>query len=129
MIIRFEDFTTDLINADHEVTQWIATRLTLRIGKDKAITNEKMCKSCKDHGYKITGPKMRKVLHFLRVNGIVKRLVSNSNGYYVADSITDIVEYILSLKQRISSITEVRDAMIGDAEEMRNGQRTPNLFD
>lgn len=130
MITGFENYT-------HELTEYemkaIVPKLQItfvgRIGKGKAISNKQMCNFLSDHGINTSEPRIRKMIHYLRVTGRVKLLMSNSKGYYIAETRTELEEHIKSLRQRISSIVMVADvlAIQSDAKDFGNDQYNLDL--
>lgn len=64
--------------------------------------------------FKITGIRVRKIIHYIRVQGLIPFLVSTSNGYYSAAKSEDrevIEAFIESLRQRARSINEIADEL------------------
>lgn len=81
------------------------------IGDKNSITSSKAIKAMKGKGYKIEGPRFRKCVNYIRVNGLVSLLLASSKGYYVATSRSSAERFIESLEQRINAITTVRDSL------------------
>lgn len=111
MIKGFEQQTHELTDDEQAMVAPIVSGLRTKINKENAITNGEMCRSMRAHGYKITPVRMRKIIHHIRVNGLVKCLVSTSKGYYITGDIREGADYVKSLEQRIASIEQVRQAL------------------
>lgn len=61
--------------------------------------------------YIITGPRMRKVIHYIRVKGLIIDLIATSNGYFRTNDSNEIANFIKSCRQRANSFNEVARAM------------------
>lgn len=60
---------------------------------------------------KVSGPRMRKLIHQIRVKGIFPNLVANSKGYFLTDNKEEILAFIKSCEERASSFDEVATSM------------------
>ena len=106
MITNFEEFTGELTEYDAEkvlplLDYYIST---VARGKDNSITNARLVELCASEGVKTSGPRVRKIIHEIRVRGIINNLLATSKGYYVSDDPDEVDVYIKSCKERISSI-------------------------
>lgn len=61
--------------------------------------------------YKITGPRVRKIIHVLRVSGDLPNLIANSKGYFKTNDKEKIRNFIASCRERANSFKEVADCM------------------
>lgn len=113
MIEGFEDYTAELNAEEQELLPIIVNCLKAHDSKEKAITNAKMCEGIKRwRGKSFSGARMRKVIHYIQVKGLLKGLVScGVAGYYVTQDISEVLRYIDSLKARSRSINEVARAV------------------
>lgn len=59
---------------------------------------------------KMDGPRVRKIINHIRTKRLVKNLIANSKGYYVAMSDKEVQNYVKSLNERINAITVIRDS-------------------
>ena len=59
----------------------------------------------------LIGVRLRKIIHFIRVNNLLYGLCSNSKGYYVAKNIQELEDNNKSLQQRIASQIEILNAL------------------
>ena len=64
--------------------------------------------------------KLRALVNYIRINGVVERLIATSQGYYVATSGNELADYCDSLREREAAIRAVRQAL--------EGQNTQSLF-
>ena len=112
MITNFEGFTYELTEYERKILQpRIVKGLSVRIGKDKAITNSAMCKALSDKGYDISEPRLRKIIHSIRIQGLIPLLLSTSKGYFVADNDEQIKNWCESMQQRINSQAQILKAI------------------
>jgi len=59
---------------------------------------------------KITGPRIRKIIHYLRVTHEMP-IVGTNSGYYQATNREEVRKYLVGLKQRIDSQVEIYEIM------------------
>lgn len=113
MIKTFEDYTYEL--TDYESQTLLAPMvagLKTKTGKENSITNKQICEAMKLRGYNISDARVRKIISFIRVQGIIPLLIANGkNGYYIASTSEEVEDYIESLHQRERSIKKMRQAM------------------
>ena len=89
-------------------------------GRRNAIKSEDIIKCMKAKAYKISGVRLRKIIHEIRVSGAAL-LVSNSKGYYIGTDHEDIQKCIDSFKQRENSIKAAREGMEAQLYVMMTG--------
>src|SRR6056300_275347 len=90
----------------------VALILRTAKGKDKAITNDRIREILlRQFGIKINPKKLRDIIHDIRVNGIVKRLVAGGNGYWIAEYDYEVKEYLISLEGRMNQIRDIHEAL------------------
>lgn len=85
--------------------------LQTKIGVTRVIPGSTIIRKMKALGYKLDGPRLRKIINHIRNNDIIPGLVSNSNGYYVATSADEIDDCITSLQGRVDAIQSNIDAL------------------
>ena len=110
MVNGFEKETSELTPEEFEMIVPMLKGLRTKIGKEKAITNDQMIIGLKKLGFNTTPPRMRKIIHHIRVTRMVGRLVATSSGYYIEPDDKKLAVYVESLDQRIRSIQEIRDS-------------------
>lgn len=111
MIENFEELTYELDQYEMERLPKIVKFLSKRVGKDKAVTASYIISQFRSGGYKMDGPRWRKIVQYIRINGLVSNLISTSKGYYVSNDPHERESYLNSLRQRIQSMTMTYDAM------------------
>ena len=62
--------------------------------------------------YKLTEPRLRKMVNYIRSNGLAP-LIATSKGYYVSNDVAEIKGQIESLRQRADSISSCAKGLEG----------------
>ena len=106
MLNNFEDITHELtLEEKNTILPIIVNGLNLCIGKSKAYTNKQIVDAVNGkYNIKLNGPRLRKLIQYIRINDLVPLLVATSKGYYVSEDKEEIRDYIHSLEQRLHSI-------------------------
>lgn len=120
MITNFENFT--MILNEYEKTVLVpalVSGLKLKVGKDRAVTNSSIVEGLNKHNFNINETKVRKLINYIRIYGLVDCLVATSSGYYVSEDVEEIQSYIKSLSERASAIIHVRDCLKRQLENYR----------
>lgn len=125
MVTGFEKRTKPLTTIEvNTLVPYIVKRLAYNKGVENAVKARTIIEAlnAKEFNYtdpkskklkvvKVTGPRFRQMIHYIRVQGLIKHLIATSNGYYVATKKEDLEKYIRSLIERRNSFEEVRAAM------------------
>lgn len=112
MLQGFELFTAPLSEYEQNVLLPIMVRsLRVKVGQALAVKNAYICERLKEQGYEVNDARIRKLINYIRVNGLVPRLIATSRGYYVSNDRKELQDYIKSLKGREDAIREVRLAI------------------
>ena len=129
MITNFEGQTHQLTGKEKAWLQIIIKGLLTKAGKENVVTAEAMCRGLlSSQGIAITGPRIRKIINYIRNNNLIKGLVATSEGYYISNDPTEVATYIESLAGRESAIANIRKGMSEYLQELRQGQSIPTLF-
>jgi hypothetical protein len=107
MVIGFEEYTASLTEAEVVMAEWLATKLATYVGKKKAVSNYRLRWMMFDPFGNVTAARVRKLINHIRINCLVRNLVANSAGYYVAETQEEVDVYVQSLRQRAASIMHV----------------------
>ncbi|QDP66760.1 MAG: hypothetical protein GOVbin5978_36 [Prokaryotic dsDNA virus sp.] len=130
MITLFEDITYELTDYEKNTLVSVVVKgLSSKKGKENAITNKVICEKLKSAGYKITEPRLRKIIHHIRVEQLIVGLCCNSKGYYVTDSLEELSRYVESLAQRIRSQQAIHNSMKKCMEKIELLNRTFDFDD
>lgn len=112
MIQGFEEQTQPLTDYEREtLLPLVRWGLSTKLGKNNSIAGSTIIKKMRAQGYKLDGPRLRKIINHIRANDMIAGLVSTSKGYYVASTAQEIEDYIYSLQGRVEAIQEVIKAL------------------
>lgn len=109
MITGFEDYTHTMTPYEMDVVLPAILRgMKTKIGKDNTVT----CRAIVDGldfngGIKTSQPRVRHILHWLRVTKTLKNCCANSKGYWIAVNKGERDHYKKGLKERIENITNL----------------------
>lgn len=104
MLDDYRDLTEEL--SDYEkgtLVPFILRGLSNKVGSAMAVTNAVMCKAAKAHNIETSEPRIRKVIQYLRITGIIPHLLSGRRGYYIATTVEEYDVCIDSLLKRIAA--------------------------
>jgi len=121
MIEGFEKQTKDLTDYEKRVLLPLMIKgLSHHVGAENAITNSEICMKLSAKGYdNINEVRVRKIINYIRNNNLVPRLMATYKGYYVTNDPAELYSYISSLSGRIAAISQIRDAMIQNYENLK----------
>lgn len=112
MIQGFEEQTQPLTDYERDtLVPLIRWGLSTKLGKERSIAGSTIIRKMRARGYKLDGPRLRKIINHIRANDLIRGLVSTSRGYHIATSVGEIDEYIESLNGRVAAIQEVITAL------------------
>lgn len=69
-------------------------------------------------GNKKAGPRIRKIVNHIRRSGMVPCLIATSQGYKIATSRSEVLEYLHSLEGRLAAIAAVKRALAAQIEDV-----------
>lgn len=119
MLHGFELITADLSDYERYTLLPIMTKcLSRKVGKENAVTNKVMCEKMGERGYNIGEARVRKIINYIRVMGLVPCLLATSNGYYVSTDKKELSLYIGSLQDRAAAIIAVADALKSQMDDL-----------
>ena len=108
MIKGFDKETQPLSDYEKETLLPILVEgLQAKKGKKQAVTNKQIVSALKPK-YKISDTRVRKLINHIRINDLIPALIATSDGYYIAGSEAELLEYEQSLKGREDAIRNVR---------------------
>ena len=76
-------------------------------GKRNAVTNNYIIGRLRQ-SYKVDAPRLRKIINHIRTNDLLPGLIATSEGYYLATSEQELMDYEDSLRGREEAIKAVR---------------------
>lgn len=128
---NFEDFTQPLNSDEHRIALIICRRFKSKPGKKNIVTNKEMIAGLRNkYSIKITEPRIRKIIQFIRANGWLTGLIATSSGYYLTENEEDLKSWIESMIERENAIRHSRQAGERDLRiiQDRNKGSQPSLF-
>jgi hypothetical protein len=104
MITNFEKITAELNEIELSILPLVIDYFSI-YSKNKPIKEPEFVRifNEKNLGVKLNGVRLRKLVNYIRANGIVP-LIATSKGYYISYDKKEIETQIKSLYQRASSI-------------------------
>ena len=84
--------------------------LKTKQGRRSAITNKYIVSRLKG-SFKISESRVRKIINHIRTNDLIPGLIATSDGYFIAEAESELLEYEESLKGREDAIREVRQSI------------------
>jgi len=109
MITGFEEYTKELTTTEKELLSYVVEWLN---EEDSWITNDQLgALSVAKLNWSPGSPRIRKIINVIRRAGIIPCLIATSKGYKRARTNYEMVDYIKSLDERVSSIQAIRAAL------------------
>ena len=108
MIKGFDNETSPLNDYELRVLlPVILAGLKTKQGKRNTVTSKYIIGRLKPD-YKLDAPRLRKIINHIRTNDLLPGLVATSEGYYLATSEKEFMDYEDSLRGREEAIKAVR---------------------
>jgi hypothetical protein len=107
MVIGFEHLTAHLSEDEIKVAEALAQKLATLKGPEQAMNNRALRDYLWGIGVYTSAVRMRRMINYIRINSLVRNLVANSKGYYIAEKWEEVEQYVASLRQRASAILSV----------------------
>jgi DNA-directed RNA polymerase specialized sigma54-like protein len=121
MIKNFEKFTVELNQVERRLIPMMVDRFQNKRGIKNIVTADAMIDGINQmYGVKLKDTRIRKIIQYIRVNNLVPGLIATSRGYYTAESIGEIMEWIESLKARETAIRQIREVAEHHVHLMQN---------
>jgi len=118
MIDGFEEYTFKLTDEEQRLLPYLRAVIRRHVGEEQAATAGQLSREVRDR-YSvpgIEGPRMRKLIHNIRVSGDIEKLVASSRGYYIATTDEEVKQYAESLRERAAAILAVRKSLLACLE-------------
>lgn len=119
MLKNFEKITIELTPIELEYVEFLGQWFMANKGKENTVKNTDIIRLIKTaFDKKVTEPRVRKVVQFLRTNGL-PNIIATSNGYFYSNDVAEIEAWITSLKQREAAIREIREKAEREVETLK----------
>lgn len=110
MLVTFEAYTTELKPHEIVVAKAIGRRIReFHKGRKNAVTSKRIIKAYAKRGTHIHDSSIRKMVNYLRNNGVP--IVATAKGYYWPVTSNEKDQYLKSLLQRIGEISRVYNSV------------------
>lgn len=104
MIQGFDQLTAPLNDYERDILLPVVVRgLSTKRGWHNKVTSTKIIAGMLKAGYKLDGPRLRKIINYIRNNELIPCLASSGKGYFIATSSQEIDDCIASIQGRIDS--------------------------
>jgi len=111
-MIGFDEYTQPLNDYERDTLLPLITwGLRCKHGAQHTIAGSTIVRKMREQGYKLDGPRLRKIINHIRLHNIIPCLVSTSKGYYVATTDSEIAECITSLQSRVEATQAIIQAL------------------
>ena len=110
MIQGFDNETAPLNEYETGVLLPLLIReLRFKVGRNSAITNRYIVNTLRG-SCKLSEARVRKIINHIRTNDLIPGLIATSEGYFIAESEAELLEYEESLKAAEAEIAEMVEA-------------------
>ena len=128
MIKGFDKETQPLTDYEKNVLLPVLIRgLETKKGRASAVTNKYIISALKD-SYSLNEARVRKIINHIRTNDLIPGLIATSEGYFIAETEAELLEYEESLQGREDAIRSVRLAIARQRRSIYNQERQQKLF-
>lgn len=83
----------------------------LRDARGRKLTSYMIAEAIRKIGHHTDTRSVRRVISYIRREGLVSCVASSPKGFFVANNVREITDTILSLEGRVDAIQEVIDAL------------------
>lgn len=128
MIAGYDTITAPLDDYEkYTILPRIVSGLSLLKQSGKTLSSTRIIERLQKEGIQLTGSRLRKIINHIRINHIVRGIVADDKGYWVASQPDQILSYLDSLDSRLEAIQAMRNALYEDYQEMYR-ETNPELF-
>jgi hypothetical protein len=109
MLEGFEKETKPLTEREFSVLTPMVEYLQRAKGKQNAVRNEIIIRYLfPQTGISLNQTAVRKLINYIRKEGLITNLMATSSGYYVSSDVKELQKYVKSLEGRENEIRRVR---------------------
>lgn len=128
MITNFEEITVELTEEEKKFVPIIIDRFRRKPGREFMVSNPQMIEGLnRSFGVKLTEPRIRKIIQYIRINNLLPGLVGVSRGYFYTEDPDEIESWIESMKQRENAIRQSRLIAEDHLRMIRSGSKGDQL--
>jgi hypothetical protein len=104
MLPGFDEETCNLSDYELKLVAGFVTSFKKYVGPENTITSFQIIEKYSIHGVKISGARVRKIISYIRTEGLVPGLMASSKGYYITTDPVEMGKWIESLQGRVTKI-------------------------
>ena len=97
----------------------------LKSNADYYLTNSDILSELEDLGLKCNGPKIRKIINYLRC--MTYPIVSNKTGYCLSTDDALLIETIIQLQTRIDAMTKAKEGLLNNIRFNNEKKKNPDI--
>ena len=129
MIPTFEEHTLPLSDYEKNVLLPLLIKgFKTKIGVENCITNPQICETLKNKGYKVTQPRVRKIVFYIRNKNMIPKLIASSKGYWIATDRKEVTSWLDSVNSKISALEQTKKYAENILSKWDNPTNQTNLF-
>ena len=129
MLKGFDKETAPLTEYEEKVLLPVVIRgLSTKFGKYDAVTNNHIIKCLREKVYRIDAVRLRKIINYIRTKDLIPGLIATSDGYYIATTEQELIEYEESLRGREDAIRAVRLSIARQRRRIYEDKNQKKLF-
>lgn len=117
MIPDFEAETEELTKYEMTLVPLFVRGLRDKQGKENTVSSSQIIERMAKH--KLNPARVRKIINYIRVKGLVKNLVACAKGYYIETDVEKIRKYVKGLRARAAAILAVANSYGTDQLEIK----------
>ena len=127
---NFEEITHEITDEEKQIAEDLCQILKKKTGKNNALTNKDLRLHLEVSFNKhVTGPRLRKVIQFIRLNGLLNGLIATSSGYWITEDPEELNSWIESMKERENAVRASRQAGERDLFLLQSNTVQTKLFE
>lgn len=129
MITGFEEYTDELSALERDHIMEILKDALLLTDKERPLNNHELKRIVQTTELNTSAPRIRHMIHVLRVTDAIPCLVANSKGYYITKDRQELENYKQSLDDRLRSIYNVRRSIKRQLKALSQSAVQQRLFE
>jgi hypothetical protein len=128
MITNFEELTVELTKEEKSLVPIIVDRFRKKPGRKNMVSNPAIIEGLeRTFGIRLTEPRVRKIVQYIRINNLLPGLVGVSRGYFFTEDPEEIEAWIESMRQRENAIASSRKIAEDHLRYLRSGKTGTQL--
>jgi len=130
MIPTFEEHTQPL--SDYEKNTLLPLLIKgfkTKVGVENSVTNPQICEALNNKGYKVSQPRVRKIVFYIRNKNMIPKLIASSKGYWIATNRSEVTSWLDSVNSKISALEQTKKYAENILSQWDNPTTQHSLFD